>query len=107
MKKMITVLALLATISVAHAEPRVVLTENQAKSIALIQVRILNVNDDILSIIQNDIEPVYQIASIIHLGYDVYKVEVRRVQPGQTCQQSLIINDSTGSLDDKSNAKCE
>lgn len=108
MKRIAIVLFGIMAISLSvQAGPRVVLTEDQAQTIAVMHVRALNVKDDVLSVVHDGIEPVYSIASILHLGYDVYQISVRSMRPGQTCQQSIVIDDASGALDAKQVAECE
>ncbi len=103
-----TILGALAISFTVNAGPRVVLTEEQAKSIAILQVRALNVKDDVLTIVHQGLEPVYHVSSIQHIvGYDVYKIDVRSMRPGQTCQQTIVIDDAAGSIDAKQPATCE
>ena len=103
-----TILGALAISLTVNAGPRVVLTKKQAKSIAIIQVRALNVKDDVLTVVRHGLEPVYQVSSIQHIvGYDVYQIDVRSMRPGQTCQQNIVIDDASGSIDAKQPAKCE
>ena len=62
MKNIMLVLVGTLTISLStKAAPRAVLSEEKAQTIALIQARAMNVNDDVLSVIQNDVEPAYSI----------------------------------------------
>jgi hypothetical protein len=104
----VTFFCLLVMSLSAQADPRVLLSEDQAKAIAVIQVRALNAKDDVLSVVRNGFEPEYVIASVEHLvGYDVYQISVRRMQPGQTCQQSIVINNASGELDAKQVPTCE
>ncbi len=85
-----------------------VLTEEQAKSIAVIHVRALNMSADVRAVIRTELEPVYSVASVTHLsGMDVYQIDVRRMQLGISCQQNIVINNITGELVATQMAKCE
>jgi hypothetical protein len=96
------------TVGSDRLEIQNVMTEDQAKSVALIQARALYVQDDILAVVRTELEPVYSIANISHLsGLDVYQIDIRRMQPGLTCQQNIVINNRTGELVAKQVAKCE
>lgn len=103
-----TILGALAISLTVNAAPRAVLTEEQAKSIAIIQVRALNVKDDVLTVVREGLEPVYSVSSIQHtVGLNVYQIDVRSMRPGQTCQQSIVIDDSSGSIAEEQSATCE
>ncbi|WP_413574502.1 hypothetical protein ACLVWU_09765 [Bdellovibrio sp. HCB290] len=79
----------------------------QPEAIAITRIRALYVNEDVLSLVQYGIEAQYQIASITYLEHDLYKVSVRRYQPGQTCQQVIVLNAADGAVSAIKKAKCE
>lgn len=100
-------MGILSTSVSAIAAGNTILTEDQGKAIALVHAPSLYVSDDVLSIVHNGFGPGYSVSNVQHLATGIYRIDVRRMQPGQSCQQTLDIDDRSGALVDRQKLFCE
>ncbi len=93
---MMTIMSAVAISSTVMAGPRLVLSAEQAKEIAIIQVRAANVKDDVLTVVRSEVAPAYSALSAQHLSDSKFQVQVQAMRPGQTCLYTIVIDDSSG-----------
>lgn len=103
---LVTILSIMSLSLTVQAQERQVLSDAQAKKIALIHARAFFAGDDVSAIVHGADEAKYEIISFQHRGDDIFQVDIKRSGQGGACTQSLILNDSTGDLDFKSDVKC-